>query len=397
MAPLESVYLPHNLVCPSDRRYLVRDIATISQLEAVNVHPKWQHWIRQIDTDIDEGLVLLHYITTVHPDTGKINEEPMNEIGHVRGIILEKTTKRGTEGEIKWRSVCKSFPYTPEVVTTDTERVQRYVPEEITGPMFKANEGSIIRMYNHNGRWIISTHRKIDAQSSFWSGPTFGEMFSDVFNLTEEDLDPRLCYIYILQHTSHRIVYPIENNALFEIAQYCAELDNLVFTQQGQTGITNREMAILTVDAMAEHQNPEMAGAIVFNNSRPVKLVNENYSYLKAIRGNDARLRSRYLQLRGTPEMQVFVNYFPEGSMEYKQVENEILDLAKYIHQLYIIRFINKNKQRVDKEEFCVIMKCHSWYFENPGVNIVRLEKVLEVLNQTPTKYLNVMLRRQKK
>jgi hypothetical protein len=370
----QKIPLPENDVVPTDRRFLNRPEATIDQLIAINVDPAYSEWIRVFDThkeapDSEETLYLLHYITVAND-----MHDTMKHIGHVRGIILDQNNN----------IICQSFGYTKEVTpeqftgNTSTNTNNKYYP---------VYEGTVIRLFFHD-HWFISTHRKIDATYTRWNGPTFGEMFQEIFDGTAvEKLSETNVYIYILQHVDHRQLLPVKESRLIHVADFKGKLIPTM------TAIEITDISKYVEDAFDTGCGSTGVGLLTFVNDTPVKIVSERYLDLKNVRGNDPMITTRYIHLFGEPEKQkILVKYFPDYRHEFTAVNKAFESLAKEIHRGYIGKFVKRLEVTFPKENHVVMMRCHSWHKLDAKNNIVRLDTVKQMLRTTPANYLNTMI-----
>lgn len=403
--------IPSERVVTTDRRFLSRDPATPELLDVVGVPHEWAEYVRVLDRN--GPFALLHYVNTwVSTDNKTIDEEPLKVIGHVRGTVINTDTL-----EI----VCRSFPYTPEVVSTDAEGMAAALPEQLSNvSFFNACEGTVLRLFWADNEWHLSTHRKIDANNSYWAGPTFGELFQNVRQFEFDELNNDYCYVFLLSHNSNRLVYDITAEQLMLIAIYnrhesrfmsSAEYGpgfdttlnptGCVYPQQ-LYGIDSIADAQHMVDCMGQYNSFDMAGMIAIPdtlNPHPVKFVNPFYSDLRDARGNEPNLRSRYIHLRGTPQGALLVGWFtePEYQQTFMSIELEIEKLVYRLHDMYIKRWIKKDFSPLPKEEFVTLQRCHSWHGENRSTNIVTKDRVREFVSSTPNHFLLIMLNRQKR
>lgn len=411
---MTSIQLPLDLVVSTDRRFLNRDQATTELLNIVGVDPKYQEYVRVLDTK--GSLKLLHYISTwVSTDDHSINEEIMRDIGHVRGIVVD------TEAN---RIVCRSLPYTPELVATNASRRDALLPADLANSaIYTACEGTVLRLFHSGDEWHLSTHRKIDANNSYWSGPTFGVMFEELRKFQLADLDTRYCYVFLMSHTENRLVYRINESQLMLIAMYDTETqryleynkdygvghpatlnpDGVVYPTTLQlTDKTAKGLADFIAELSLESGSYNKVGAIVFpslTDPHPVKIVSDRYYSVRNARGNDPSLRTRYIQLRGTADCGLMINWFTEPGYQevFDDVEAEVDKLVTRLHGMYINRYVNKDFSQLPKEEFVTLQRCHSWHVEDRSANIVTADKVREVVNTTPNHYLFLMLNRQRR
>lgn len=373
------VPLPTKQIVPSDLRFLNRDIPTIEQLAAVKVDPKYSQWIRVLDTysdapDSENILYLLHYITVNNP-----NPEIMKNIGHVRGIIIDQN----------YKIVCRSFGYTPEITVDQFE--DKHQTQEYN--LFPALEGTVLRLFYYNvdnqetgGHWMISTHRKIDGTDSRWNGPTFGEMFNQLFNIKEDMLNKKCAYIYIIQHPENQQFFHVSKPFLAHVA--IADENGLNYCGAPLRDVNIQEY----VDSAFDSRTPTNVGLIALQHGScsPVKIVSQHYIDLKNLRGNNPQLSTRYIHLLGDSRKDEFVENFP--SQEYDKIDKKLQQLTNNIHRGYIVKFVKKGTKIFPKENHVVMMRCHSWYKEDPKNRVVREDVVKNMLETTPGHYLNTML-----
>lgn len=383
------------LVVPTDHRFLSRPVASPELLQIVGVDPKWADYIRVLD--VDDNLHLLHYLNTlVSLENQVLNEELMKEIGHVRGTVVDLEA-----GKV----VCQSFPFTPELVVEDSYRFHELVPK-VTGHAFSAVEGTIVRVFFHGGEWKLCTHRKLDASSSFWSGPTFGTMFNSTRKFEYTSLNKDWCYIMLLSHPANRLIYKIPEAQLMMVAVWDRASGSFLDMSEWKlpNGVVKpTELNLKSHQDLTQSVNSmnsfDRAGVILVSdmkNPQPVKIINTPYFCLRMARGNEPSMRNRYLQLRGTPHLGVLVNWYSDAEYQnkFEEAEHEVEALVKRLHSMYIHRYIKKNFETLPKEEFVVLQRCHTWHNEDRVKNIVTAQKMREIVNDTPNVYLLKMLKR---
>jgi len=391
--------IPIELVDITDRRFISRDPATPDLLKVLGVDPKWAEHIRVLDRQ--GNLVLLHYISTLTSPEGQVDEEPFKEIGHVRGVIIDTSTNK---------VICRSFNYTPEVVSTNANRLVNLLPDLTNKYFYRGCEGTVIRLYNFEGEWRISTHRKINAERSYWAGPTFGELFNKLRKFEFENLETEKCYIFLLSDDSNRLVYTVPTDGqLLLLGVYNRETDDFMDTNNlpDLSGVSKPEKINIKdheqLHLMVNDTNAfNKAGIIVFDSptsNKPIKVVNDFYYTLRKSRGNEPNLRARYIHVRGTVECNILRSWFTDESYQtvFNNVELEINELVKVLHSMYIHRYIKKNFDTLPKEEFVVLQRCHTWHSQDRGSNIVTKDKVREFIDTTPGHYLLTMLNRKRK
>jgi len=91
-------------------------------------------------------------------------------------------------------------------------------------------EGTMINVFfdskcQEGGHWQIATRNTVGGDVSFykWSNMTFNQMFMEtciINNFDIQNLNPRYCYSFILQHPANRIVIPFKIPQLYLVAVY---------------------------------------------------------------------------------------------------------------------------------------------------------------------------------
>lgn len=78
----------------------------------------------------------------------------------------------------------------------------------------KCYEGTLIILFNNNGKWLTSTRRCLDAHTSVWiKGNSYGQMFMEAIEgkFTFDDLNPNYCYHFILVHHKNKNIVSYSN------------------------------------------------------------------------------------------------------------------------------------------------------------------------------------------
>ena len=326
--------------------------------------------------------VLVHYSA---PD-------PTPDVGHVRGIIVNILSKR---------IVCKSFGYTPEVAVSSLKELPQ-------GQFFKACEGTILRLW-FDSEWRLSTHHKIDADASRWGvAPPFGELFESMRQFNVDDLCKDWCYSFLLSSPKSRLIYPVTRNQLILTSIYDTKTSRFVPSKDWKVpvgvclseklSVSSLSDLTLALDKMDEKKSFDGAGILVVDDEtdpHPIKLLSQKYATLKDARGNEADLRARLLEVKGTAQAKELEALFPDAK---KSLDWELERLAKKLHGMYINYFVSHNRAILPKEEFVALRRCHQWYQDQKVANVekpvVTLDKVKEIMGTTPAHFIVVMLGR---
>ena len=359
--------------------------------------------VRITDTDEDKGLELFCYI--------KCGPEDGSLLRQCRGVVFN-------DKEI----VMRAFPYTVEYNHEEGENIENSI-----GPVFDkcsfydAYEGTLIRMFNFDGKWFTSTHRKLNAFRSKWaSKESFGTAFKQALeveverneklrnslpdgdNLLErfqEILDKDKQYMFlILNSEENRIVCKApEKPVVFHVGTFVE--GSLVMTEDINIPYPKKH----TFNTMGEAYDyidsidiRNLQGVIVFApNNKQYKILHKEYQELFRARGNEPSIKFRYLQVRMNQRMvDMLLHLYPNMKETFEEYENSLYHIAKTIHTSYVTRHIKNKWSQLPTEEYRVDKACHAWHEEDHKNNRVKLEKVVEVLNTQPPTNLNKMIRR---
>lgn len=365
--------------------------------------------IKLVDSDIEAGLDLFSYIHCESTDSELIKS--------CRGVVFKGN-----------QVVMKGFPYTYELNEEDNVPEIRNKIDMENCSFYDSHEGSVIRMFYFNGKWYLSTNRKLDAFRSKWaSKDSFGSFFkkalqyefennekliekigeynkeTDIDNVinifADKCLNQNNQYMFLLlNNKENRIVCnPSETPTIFHVGTFIngnLSMNENVCIQYPQRHYFKTIEELLGYVYNIDYK--KLQGVIVFApNNLQIKVFNKDYHYLYNVRGNEPSIKFRYLQVRTNIDFKESMYFmYPEYHESFDKYENYIHDIAGDITDSYIERFIKKNYVTVPTEEFNVIRKCHSWHIENRLENKINVKKVIEILNAEPPTNINRMIKR---
>ena len=316
--------------------------------------------------------------------------------------------------------VLQGFPFNPEFNDSEVDKILEALGDFKECRFFDAHEGAVIRVFNFNGKWFVSTHRKIDAFTSKWSSPeSFGEIFLTSLEAEVENndklrnylpngenllqrffstLNPDRQYMFLIRNTKdNRIVcLAPQRPTLYHVGTFVdGELD-----LDDNVGVPHpKEHRFLNVDELARYASgvdmKEMQGVVAFlPGNNQVKVLNERYQYYFHLRGNEASVKYRYLHVRMSKrQSRDFHELYPEHTKIFEEYEDIIYEIARNLHRAYVNRFINHHYVRVPYQQHLVISECHKWHVEDRKNNRITLNKVIEVMNSMKPSDLNAMIR----
>jgi hypothetical protein len=356
-------------------------------------------------TDSKDGLDLFCYIKCAASDSSLLK--------NCRGIVFK--------GD---KLVMNGFPYTYEFSEDNREEIDDIIKgifDDCT--FYDSYEGTVIRMFNHDGIWYTSTNRKLDAYKSKWSSKdSFGLFFRqalhseydnnedfrnristdesrDIIERYQETLDVDKQYMFLLINNSeNRIVcQPPSRPTVYHVGTFIngklnmEENINIPYPQKH-----NFKSIEEIYDYASKVDISKLQGVIVFApNNVQYKIFSKDYAYLYRVRGNEPSIKFRYLQVRQDKEfVKLLKELYPNFTKTFEEYENILLEIAKNINRAYVDRFIRNLYVSVPQEEYGVIRSCHEWHINDRSRNKISLSKVIEVLNQQEATSLNKMIKR---
>lgn len=363
--------------------------------------------IHLVDSDPDNKLDMFCYVNC--------NRENNYFLKQCRGVVFSGDN-----------IVMKAFPYTSEYTTLDIDLIKNEIGNNFDKCIFyESHEGTLVRVFSHNDKWFISTHRKLNAFKSKWaSRESFGSSFKkaletelefnesfrnylpngdNVLDRFYSVLDAKKQYMFLIRNSKdNRIVCSAPDRpTVYHVGTFVGGLLVLPDNNENYLHIPSSNKILFTnVEEILEYVDKinyrQLQGIICFApNNVQYKIVNKDYKDLYTVRGNEPSVKFRFLQVRlDRRYSNILYNLYPEFAEIFDDYENTIYDIARGIYRSYVQRFIKKRYVTVPREEFSVIRECHAWHLLDRTENRISLNQVINILNyQSPT-HLNHMIRR---
>jgi hypothetical protein len=363
-------------------------------------------------TDYNDYFKVYHYT-----DNKNINSE-----NDVRGIIRD----------INSNIVCKTFSYTPEYFSDDKDTIKELFKNTQLSlsnnyKFYRAEEVTLIRLWYHNHRWRLSTHKKLDAYTSRWgSYSTYGELFEEAieYSVKQGELHDKIqyededhimdCFLYSLRtdriyafilrtNENNRIVCdPSDSPEIYFAGEFDSKTFNYI--DANTSGISRpTELFFSNIEYLLtylDNVDPmKYQGVMVYkfddkhNLVQTIKLTNIKYQELFSIRGNCPSVPFRYLQVRNDPEkVHKLIDLYPEYREDFMTYENIISDIINNIHTGYIRRYINKQYTILPKEQFFIMDDLHKMYLQDKQTNKISVDLISQYINNIPTITLNNLI-----
>jgi hypothetical protein len=271
------------------------------------------------------------------------------------------------------------------------------------------SDGTMIRLFYHNGEWRKATNRRIDANNASW-GPvkSFGALFDDAAeynNLDYSKLNIENCYIFVLQHPVNRIVEPVSSFPILHhidtvhVSSGVRIMEDIGIKKSNEiTYQSLNEMAEFLMDA----ETPWMFQGFLLINSRNerLKLENPKYTHVHNVKGNiitetgawkmneNVHAYSfRLFQIIRDGHEPEFLKYFPEFVQPMITIKEDMYHLAKLVWETYKQRYIIKNMEFPQSPELKTFLNYLHYQYHTTKESIT-FDKCMTVVKSCPTSKL---------
>lgn len=331
-----------------------------------------------------------------------------------RGIVYDKS------GNL----VSHTYTYTPEYTSTaDHDEITRILTDLgfENCRFFKSYEGALLRLFNYNGHWYLTTHRKLSSFESKWSSRTsFGDLFLQGLGLKRDNvnefyskLDVNRQYMFLVTNTNENRIVCIGGDPIvyfvgvFDNENGIVDVNAQTYNQLHDANQNIKlpdSLSFSNLDELFEYVEGkvdpcETQGVIVFlpNNSQ-MKIFNSIYYELFKLRGNEASVKFRYLQVRNNADMNKRYRQLYSGHKSFFDLyEKQLTGVCQYILDNYKSRYINKEFVTLPKEEYTIMCNIHKQYLDRVQTNRryrIDLKEVTTFVNSVNPSILNKIIKR---
>ena len=321
-------------------------------------------------------LVLLKY------DRNKSNVSD-TAVKQARGIILEKDSD-----DVICYSLDK-FENSDDLINTDDISIADWKFED-------AIDGTQIRLYYYDSKWVSTTARCIDAKKSRWNYvKSFYELFSDVEDVINyELLNKDYTYTFILKHIENRIISNITKNELVHIHtrnnKSLEELDvDINISKPKQYEFESYDDFKKALDNL----DFENKGYVVQCNDKRYMFSSKEYEEIKELKGNHLNISYNYLDLLKKNKLDVFLKYFPEFQIKFDNIIIKIDELGFKLHNLYMQKNVKKEitLNDIEKDYRKILYQLHGVYLNEKTV--ITKEVVINYIYELPIGYVVKLLK----
>ena len=333
----------------------------------------------------DSNLLLIKY------NKEKINDENWMTLGKYRSLVYDKNTKR----------VISYFPPKSRIEYDFGEHQERYLEEFYEGTMIN------LFWYDIIDDWEITTRSNIGAKCSYRpNGETFRTLFLETLNkqkLDFDNFDKNYCYTFVLQHKSNRIVSPIKDNRVILVDVIKCGNDGKIYRFKRENfykmipNIVKNENVILPekwkLNMMWASKNLDNApyffmGYVFYQeDGTRCKMRNQNYEYVRHLKGNNPKIQYRYYHLRNNNLVKEYLQFYPEDKGIFSELRNKLHKYTKNLYQSYISCYIKKEKPL---KEYDYKYKTHMYYLHELYKNELKNKGFYINMNEV-IKYINTL------
>jgi hypothetical protein len=278
-------------------------------------------------------------------------------VNECNGIILDKNTLS---------IVCYTFDKCPE--------------QNVLNPLLNIEpcnlffepvyEGTLIRAYFHENKWMISTKKCIDPSKSNWvSNRSFMELFNDAISIQNPNilahLNSEYCYSFILMHPENNIIMKVHYPQLFHISTRDMRTFTEINTDIPLIPHLERNPFSISFDELnnyIENDNTlDIEGYMLIDiNYNRQKFKKKFFNYVRDLWGNTNNRFFRYIELRQNVEkLNEYLSYFSGDRNVFNQFEINISQMAQNILHYYSEKHVNKKAIKLPYYYAKFIYKLH--------------------------------------
>ena len=274
----------------------------------------------------------------------------------------------------------KIMSFSPPKSLDEGSFMSKYKPDECYAE--EIIEGTMINLFydTETSDWEISTKSTVNACNTFFTNDkdyvdiktnkTFRKMFLEVcehikFNYT--NLNINYCYSFVFQHPDNKIVIPINEYRLYLISAYSIDNNTYTITQVKEQDKLNliKNTNVMTPSSYEFTSYDDIEAIILCMNDTykdtgimihhidgaRCKIRNPAYEFVKMLRGNQPKLKYRYIELRQKGHVSAYLKYFPEVINDFTQFKSEIHSFTEKLYKNYIECYIKKEKPLLNIED----------------------------------------------
>jgi len=256
-------------------------------------------------------------------------------------------------------------------------------------------EGTLIRVYHYQDKWIYSTKRCINSKRSKWlSSTSFHEMFEEALAKECGDipiwdrLEKRNCYSFVMCHPKNNIVVNYDDMKLYHIGT--RNMDTLLEIEVdiGIDKVPYKRVESTTLECLKELETTNELTTegymLIDSNYRRQKFSSKIFKRAREVWGNTNDRFFRYLEIRhaGPKIMQEYLTYFPQDREKFAEYELKVIELSQHILHHYLAKHVSKKSAELPFYLKKLIYDLHGEFLRTREMtDIVKIMSWLEKLD----------------
>lgn len=200
-------------------------------------------------------------------------------------------------------------------------------------------DGSLIKVWHHNGKWHVSTNNTINAyQNEIVEGITFGSLFDRLRHFNLEDLDTHYCYWFELVSKWNPLVVQYKDEALYYLG--CRNMG----TMKEEGGIPeplccqphptyyNFHSLQECISTAALLDRDHEGFVVVDSGWNRIKVKGSEYLRLAKLRGNDLPTTKYLIELWRNKSLDDYYAAFPQYRIQVDEFHSKIVQLSSNLN-----------------------------------------------------------------
>ena len=263
-----------------------------------------------------------------------------------------------------------------ELNTENVEKIIEKYNKYTDYIMTRRFEGSLIRVYNLNGKWCVGTNKKPDASSVFWSSEKsfkhlFYECVTECYNTSSleeffKTLDEDFCYSYIIQHPENNLAIKSEQKVVYLVNKVNLKtMDEFLNKSMIVDNIFTDVLEDIDVSGSTDNYIMYMYNKNSPNNYSRIILDSNRFKELKKFYGNSVDIGIRYLEVyRDYYVKSKLKNLFKEHTETFDVIEQLLYSCAMNYFEIYKNMYIFKKNLKLEPLTKTIMYKIHGIYLE---------------------------------
>ncbi|MBH10022.1 MAG: hypothetical protein CMG74_06670 [Candidatus Marinimicrobia bacterium] len=213
-------------------------------------------------------------------------------------------------------------------------------------------DGTMINLFYHNDKWIISTRSDIGCLNKWNNRLNFKKMFEECIQDNDfyNNLNKNYTYSFVLLHNKNRNISYIINNCIILIEVYNKDtleklnvkdinLDTNILTLENLNyQLTN----ILDINNYFLLSDFNFKGLNININNERYNIINPKFNYVKELCINSTNLLEKYIYLKKNKNIKIYLNFYPELVNIFKNYSDKYEIMINELYNNYVKKNITK-------------------------------------------------------